>query len=183
MERKKERTCFLYYKEWAKSLLQLPENLRLKIDDAIKRYVLYGDEPDDKEVLFSMFALIRTKIDQDNEAYKERCTKNRNNVNQRWNTNVNERIQTNTNDTDRIGLDGIGLDVNKKNSFSLPLEERQEKFKEEVLSYKEDFPEKMLIKFYTTWAEPMRDADIMAWEDEKKWDTLLRLQNYYASWK
>ncbi len=68
------KTSFVYYLEWADELLKLPEDLRLKIDDAVKRYVLYGEEPTDREVLYSMFGLMRKQIDRDTEKWNDiRC--------------------------------------------------------------------------------------------------------------
>lgn len=68
------KTSFVYYLEWADELLKLPEELRLKIDDAVKRYVLYGEEPTDREVLYSMFGLMRKQIDRDTEKWNDiRC--------------------------------------------------------------------------------------------------------------
>ena len=63
------KNSFIYYLDWAEGLLKLPEELRLKIDDAVKRYVLYGEEPTDREVLYSMFALMRMQIDRDAEKW------------------------------------------------------------------------------------------------------------------
>lgn len=48
----KEKPNFLYYTDWAEQLLSFPADLRLKIDDAVKRYVLYGEEPTDRDVLY-----------------------------------------------------------------------------------------------------------------------------------
>ncbi len=100
-----ERTSFLYYLDWARMLLEVPPELRLKIDDAIKHYVLEGTEPTEAVVKYSMFALIKAQIDRDNERYQARCDKNRDNINKRWedvrtNTNEYERKQSNTNNTD-----------------------------------------------------------------------------------
>lgn len=68
------KTSFVYYLEWADELLKLPEDLRLKIDDAVKRYVLYGEEPTDRDVLYSMFGLMRKQIDRDTEKWNDiRC--------------------------------------------------------------------------------------------------------------
>lgn len=65
------KTSFVYYLEWADELLKLPEDLRLKIDDAVKRYVLYGEEPTDREVLYSMFGLMRKQIDRDTSKWND----------------------------------------------------------------------------------------------------------------
>jgi len=73
MKRDNDRKAFLYYTDWAEAMLSLPDDLRLKIDDAIKRYVLYGEEPDDNYVKYSMYSMMRIKIEKDTEAYAERC--------------------------------------------------------------------------------------------------------------
>ena len=64
------RTSFVYYVDWARELLNYPDELRLKIDDAIKRYVLFGEEPTDAAVKFSVFGLIRGQIDRDFEKWQ-----------------------------------------------------------------------------------------------------------------
>lgn len=60
-----KKSSFVYYLDWAEELLTLPSELRLKVDDAVKRYVLYGEEPTDREVIYSMFGLMRKQIDRD----------------------------------------------------------------------------------------------------------------------
>ncbi len=64
------KKSFVYYLDWAEQLMSLPDTLRLKIDDAVRRYVLYGEEPTDREVLYSMFGLMRMQIDRDVEKWK-----------------------------------------------------------------------------------------------------------------
>ena len=65
------KSSFVYYRDWADELMKLPDDLRLRIDDAVKRYVFYGEEPTDREVLYSMFGLMRARIDRDNAKYAE----------------------------------------------------------------------------------------------------------------
>ena len=69
MESKK--SSFVYYLDWAEELLTLPSELRLKVDDAVKRYVLYGEEPTDREVIYSMFGLMRKQIDRDADKWND----------------------------------------------------------------------------------------------------------------
>jgi len=106
-----QRPSYVYYLDWAEETLEFPDELRLKIDDAVKRYVLYGEEPTDREVVYSIFGLMRKQIDRDAERYNDKCEKNRQNQIKRWarlnalndssnNTNEYDRIQTNTDDTD-----------------------------------------------------------------------------------
>lgn len=74
-----QRKSFVYYNDWAEQLLTLPDELRLKIDDAVKRFVLYGEEPTDEQVLYSMFGLMRTQLQRDEQRYEEVCAINRRN--------------------------------------------------------------------------------------------------------
>ena len=76
-ERKTGARAFVYYFDWAEALLDMPADMRLKIDDAIKRYALYGEEPTDPAVKYSPFALIRQQIDRNNGEYAERCERTR----------------------------------------------------------------------------------------------------------
>lgn len=102
MAANKQQSAFLYYRDWAEQTLALPKSLRLKIDDALKRYVLYGELPDEQKVRCSMFNLMRLQIDRDNGRYKDRCIKNADNARKRWNrvddTNGNGRMQSDAND-------------------------------------------------------------------------------------
>ena len=66
-----KKSSFVYYLDWAEELLTLPSELRLKVDDAVKRYVLYGEEPTDREVIYSMFGLMRKQIDRDADRWRD----------------------------------------------------------------------------------------------------------------
>lgn len=66
-----KKSSFVYYLDWAEELLTLPSELRLKVDDAVKRYVLYGEEPTDREVIYSMFGLMRKQIDRDADKWND----------------------------------------------------------------------------------------------------------------
>lgn len=175
------RSCFLYYKDWATQMLTLPPDLRLKIDDAIKRYVLYGEEPSDKEVLYSMFGLMRGQIDKDNAAYQERCDQNRNNVNKRWkNTNEYDCIQTNTNDTDKDKDKDLLKErtIVPKKKVSLSIEQRKEEFRKTIEPYKEEYNTVMLNDFFEYWTEPNKSNTKMRFERETSWDIRRRLSRW-----
>lgn len=104
------RLAFMYYFDWAEELLKLPDELRLKIDDAMKRFVLYGEEPSDPIVIYSMFGLMRRQAEEDMRVYQEKCEKNRNNIRQRY-----DRMQPNTNATNK----------NKENKTNITLREKE----------------------------------------------------------
>lgn len=113
------KKSFVYYLDWAEQLMSLPDTLRLKIDDAVRRYVLYGEEPTDREVLYSMFGLMRMQIDRDVEKWKgirekrsEAGKRHRGNQHtQRKKTEqVEQMSQSGTNGTN--GTDNVNVNVN-----------------------------------------------------------------------
>ena len=108
----KEKPNFLYYTDWAEQLLSFPADLRLKIDDAVKRYVLYGEEPTDRDVLYSMFGLMRAQIDRDRAKYADVCNKNSENANKRW---KNERMRSHTNGCNRMRSNAVDADNDNDN--------------------------------------------------------------------
>ncbi len=65
------KKSFVYYADWAEQTLALPDDLRLKVDDALKRYFLFGEEPTDREVLFSMFGLMKLQLDRDQRKWND----------------------------------------------------------------------------------------------------------------
>ena len=74
----------VFYKSWAKILLNFPPDLRLKIHDAIDRYILTCELPAEPEVLYSPFAVFREQILLDKEEYKKSCERNAANVSKRY---------------------------------------------------------------------------------------------------
>ena len=104
------KNAFLYYNDWAKEMLSLPDELRLKIDDAVKRFVLYREEPSDPSVLYSMFTLMRSRLVKDNEEYIAKCETNRKNIEKRY-----DRIRPYTTATDNDNDNDN--DIKKKKSI------------------------------------------------------------------
>lgn len=100
--------AFLFRYSWAEELQNMPEQLRNKINDAIQRFALYGEEPKDATVKYSMFSVIRNQILRDREEYQKRCIKNRENITKRW-----EQIRSNTTEYDRIRPNTIDTNIKK----------------------------------------------------------------------
>ncbi len=65
----------VYYQTWARILKGFPDELRLKIRDAIDDYIISETEPTDKEVLYSAFPAILDQIKRDKLRYAEVCRK------------------------------------------------------------------------------------------------------------
>lgn len=112
--------AFMYYFEWAEQMLQLPDELRLKIDDAMKRFVLYGEEPQDPMIIYSMFGLMRNRAEADMQAYEQKCEQNRRNIQNRY-----DRTQTNTNEYDRTQTNTNATNKNKENKSSKEKESKK----------------------------------------------------------
>lgn len=108
------KDSFVFYTKYKDALLMLSDTERSEILMACIEYVSEGDLPEFRNPAAGMlFKIIRSDIDADKKKYEERCERNRENIQKRWNTNVYDRIRPNTNDTndtDRIGMDRIGKD-------------------------------------------------------------------------
>lgn len=113
---KPSRKSFIYYFDWAEELLKYPEDLRLKIDNAIKKYVLYQEEPTENEVKYSIFGMIKKQIDRDLDKYINKCRRNSENIKKRWERRSQKPIQENTTVYDRIRPDTNYTDNNNDNN-------------------------------------------------------------------
>ena len=122
---------FIFRYIWAEELLKLPEDLRSRINDAIQRFAVYGEEPEDEYLKYTMYSVIRSQIIRDREKYQEVCDKRREAINSRWDreqnvqvdtndTNVSNSIQVDTNDT----KDGKG---NNKGNVNISKEKDSKK--------------------------------------------------------
>lgn len=86
-----------------------------KITRGLMEYAMTGQEPEFEDRLIrSVFRHLINHHDKDVQAYKDKCDRNRENVQKRWDTTVYDRTVSNTNDTDKIRLDKIRLDKDKK---------------------------------------------------------------------
>lgn len=187
MEKKRDKKSFIYYEDWARQLLNAPSELRLKIDDAVKRYVLYGEEPEDKEVLFGMFMLMRCQIDRDRAKYDEVCERNAEKARKRWEKDRMQRHTTEYNgmqvyandaDNDNDNDNDLRKESKPKKRFSLPIPERKENFKKSMEPYRGKYSSDMLNEFYQYWAELNPSQTKMRFELQKTWETGKRL----ATW-
>lgn len=166
MKQDKDRKAFLYYVDWAEALLQLPDALRLKIDDAVKRYVIYGEEPTDPIVKYSMFTMMRLKIDKDTQAYAEKCdyiSQLRSNAGSkgndiRWGDNrkVSQTSQNIANDSKNRKVSQTSLDIDtdtdtvtdkKKKELSNESKKSASRFSAPSLEEIKDFAEKEGLEF------------------------------------
>lgn len=125
-----KKSSFVYYLDWAEELLTLPSELRLKVDDAVKRYVLYGEEPTDREVIYSMFGLMRKQIDRDADRWRDIREKRSKAAHCKWmqmqQMDANAGVNVNVNVNGNVSKDIIKENIKKKSSE--PLSEDEQRF-------------------------------------------------------
>lgn len=180
-ERKSEHRAYVYYFDWAEALLGMPDDIRLKIDDAIKRYALYGEEPNDPAIKYSIFALIRQQMDRNRKEYAERCSKiseMRSSAGQKGN-----EIRWGSSQTSQTSLDSDSDSITKEKSTNVDKKKTVHRFSPPSLSEVSDYikeenyavdPQRF-IDFYTSigWKvgkNKMKDwkAAVRNWEGRNK---------------
>lgn len=99
----KERTAFVLPKSQKEIVDQLTDEEAGKIFKAIYEYEVNKNIYKFNKYLQIIFTQFKIELDKNAKLYEERCQRNRENVQKRWeNTNVYERIRPNTNDTNKI---------------------------------------------------------------------------------
>lgn len=178
------KNSFVFYNDWAETLLTLPDPLRLKVYDAIMRYALFGEEPNEAEVMYSLFPIIRKLLDKDAAKYQLKCEKNKSNIEKRWEKKY-ERIRPNTKHTDNENDNDNDNDnvciYNEETTdteFELSIEERKKLFQDEISYYLEHFGKEHCNSFFLYWTELNRSSGLMRYEMEETWDTLSRLHRW-----
>ena len=119
---------FIFRYIWAEELLKLPEDLRGRINDAIQRFAVYGEEPKDEYLKYTMYSVIRSQIIRDREKYQEVCDKRRQAAEERWRNQMDasDANAYNSNQMDASDAkDGKG-NVNKGN-VNIPKEKDTKK--------------------------------------------------------
>lgn len=62
----------LYKRHWAEVIMKLPDDVRLSVHDAICRFLLTGEDPNDDVLYRSPYLYIKTEIERDKAAYEEK---------------------------------------------------------------------------------------------------------------
>ena len=69
-------------------------------------------------------------------------------------------------------------DTHTKMREASDLKERQDAFEKKCMSFKDDFDEKYLEKFFCYWAQEVKGTGLMLWEMETKWTLPLRVREW-----
>lgn len=114
---KKEQVAFLLQKNQKVIVDELTDEEAGIIFKAIYEYETYKTEPKLSKTLNIVFKQFKVQLDNYDDAYQEKCLKNRANIQNYWNsvkddTNEYERIRANTNATNKIKIN-----KNKKNKI------------------------------------------------------------------
>ena len=108
----------------------MPADLRGRINDAIQRFALYGEEPAEEYLKYTMFAVIRNQILRDREKYKEICIERQKAAEIRWENEFRKRLDANdANAYETMQMDANDAnDANKRNKtnkYNITLREKE----------------------------------------------------------
>ena len=81
-----KRSCVIY-DSWGELFIKLPNETAGKLIKAISEYCFKGSADTDDPVVDAMFAMIKTKLDEDAEKYEEIKKKRKKAVQTRWENN------------------------------------------------------------------------------------------------
>ena len=142
----KEKNSFIVYYEWEEMFGYMSDKQIADMLRAMFSYAKRGEEPNfANPLLNSNFCIMKYAIDRNNDKYKAKCNKNKENAKMRWdkekcdgiknmrthkkyadndnvNVNVNDNVNDNDNDNDN---DNVNVNDNDKNyilSISSPSE-------------------------------------------------------------
>ena len=112
------RESFIFYSSFVEAIDELPEDIQLKVYQAISHYAIYGEECNLSGIAKAVFALIKPQIDANNKRYIDGCKggrpkkeiknenkkpvvfKNEKNKKPNDNDNVNDNVNVNVNEND-----------------------------------------------------------------------------------
>ena len=97
------KKSFNLYKSWAPLILNMDPTQAGQLLQAVYLYQEDGTEPEKTSAIYPFFCLMKAKFDEDDEAYFEKCEKNKRTALERedtkhhqTSTNVHERARTYT---------------------------------------------------------------------------------------
>lgn len=99
------KDSMVFYQEWREAVKELSPGQRCGIYEALFDYAFEGKQPTD-QLQKVITAMMRLRIDKDQEAYKQKCERNRENIKKRW----NKGIRPNTTEYDPIPQDTKNTD-------------------------------------------------------------------------
>lgn len=116
----KKKESFILYLQQKELFNKLTDEQAGKVIKAIYEYEDSGKTPNFDFGLDIVFTSIKTSLDSNRLKYQEKCEKNRENINKRWNknTNVYSPIQTYTNYTDKDNDKEYDNDMDNDSSCS-----------------------------------------------------------------
>lgn len=176
------RDSSIFYRSFYEAINELPEANQLEVYKAIFEYSLNFKETELTGISKTIFTLIRPQLEANNKRYKNGTNpktkqneskteaKNRQKISKNEaNNNVN--VNNNNNNNNNLNENIItGVPPQSQN-----IDLRIEKFKKDLLEYRNDYSDIMLKEFYNYWGELTKDGKKMRYENEKTWELKKRL--------
>lgn len=118
------RKAFMFHEEWAQVLSSLPPEMRHTLTDALIDYFLTGVTPTfENPAIGGMFAMLKTRMDADEQYYEEKCEKLRANASKRKQTQANanncDQLQANATKCKQLQANEGNLNLNSNLNTNL----------------------------------------------------------------
>lgn len=181
------RKSFVLYTEWEDAFDSQPNDVAGELIKAIFDYVRSEEIPQtDNGIVNAMFSILRPAIDrnigkydaaieQRKEAGKRSAEKRKINS-----TTVNDRTRACTDSvSDSVSVSTkVDEESRKKDSPTVSLSDRNQKFKDELTPFVEKYGKDMIFAFFDYWSEPNPTATKMRFEMQKTWSLSGRLRTW-----
>lgn len=192
---KDNRDTFVFYRSFKECMSDLSDTDKLIMYEAISDYSLDLKEPHLVGFPKALFSLIRPILDANikrwkngskggapkgnsNNKGKNKLTESQPKVNQ----GTTESQANKDKDKDKDKDDNISTKVDeesrKKDSPKVSLSDRNQKFKDELTSFVEQYGKEMIRAFFDYWSEPNKTNTKMRFELEKTWNLSGRLRTW-----
>lgn len=196
---------FVIYNDWLPLIEMLPMEERGEVLTALLRFSAKGEKTTTGKLASDMLlTMAYNTIQKDLDKYEERCKKNIESANIRWqkNANASERMQENSEKCKRINShcdneydndtehdydkikdkEKTNVNVSKKESEKVAAEAatsaRKEKFYASLVPFVDKYGKNMIREFFDYWSEMNRSKTKMRFEQQATWELALRLKTW-----
>ncbi|MEG0890195.1 MAG: DUF6291 domain-containing protein [Bacteroides sp.] len=185
------RDTFVFYRSFKECMSDLSDTDKLIMYEAISDYSLDLKEPHLVGFPKALFSLIRPILDANIKRWKNGSKGgapkgNSNNKGKNKLTESQPKVNQDTTESqankDKDKDDNISTKVDeesrKKDSPKVSLSDRNQKFKDELTSFVEQYGKEMIRAFFDYWSEPNKTNTKMRFELEKTWNLSGRLRTW-----
>ncbi|MEG0890091.1 MAG: DUF6291 domain-containing protein [Bacteroides sp.] len=148
--------------------------------DAIFEYASTGNTNELPPVVLLAFKFFRMHIDENNKKWNDIKTKRKDAGRKGGEAKAKQNVANvavNVNDNVNVSTE-VDKESRKKDSPKASLSDRNQKFKDELTSFVEQYGKEMIRAFFDYWSEPNKTNTKMRFELEKTWNLSGRLRTW-----